>query len=241
LYHRDITSTIDKIEIRVLMSARARFLRFFVRTAINLLARTEARGVNNIPKSGPFIFATNHMSYVDPVLLYYYIGGEHITGWAADKYRKHIFGAIAKLGNPIFIRRGVVDRDALDAGVEALKSGLAFGLAPEGTRSTTGALIKAKTGISYLAEHSKAPIFIAAITGTEKAVSELKRLHRPHLKVRFSKSFHLPPLDPDDRTASMRRNADEVMCRMAAMLPPEYRGEYADHPRLAEFLEDEKS
>jgi hypothetical protein len=53
-----------------------------------------------------------------------------------------------------------------------------------------------------------------------------------------AKPFHLPPLDPDDRAGSMRRNADEVMCRMAAMLPPAYRGEYANHPRLAEFLED---
>lgn len=222
------------------MSARERFLRFFIRTAYNLLARVEASGVENIPKSGPYILATNHMSYIDPGLLYYYIGGDHITGWAADKYRNHLlFGTIAKLGRPIFIRRGKVDREALDAALEALNSGRAFGLAPEGTRSKTGALIKAKTGISYLAEHSQAPIYIAAITGTEKAFAELMKLRRPHLTVRFSKPFHLPLLDPDDRVASMRRNADEVMCRMAAMLPPKYRGEYANHLRLAEFLEEE--
>jgi 1-acyl-sn-glycerol-3-phosphate acyltransferase len=221
------------------MSASERFLRFFVQTAFNLLTSVEASGVENIPKSGPFILATNHMSYIDPLLLYYFIGGDYITGWAADKYRNHLlFGTFVKLGRPIFIRRGKVDREALDAALEALNSGRAFGLAPEGTRSKTGALIKAKTGISYLAEHSQAPIYIAAITGTEKAFAELMKLRRPHLAVRFSKPFHLPPLDPDDRAASMRRNADEVMCRMAAMLPPAYRGEYTEHPRLAEFLED---
>ena len=141
-------------------------------------------------------------------------------------------------GNPIFIRRGKVDREALDAAIEVLNSGRAFGLAPEGTRSKTGALLRAKTGISYLADLSGAPILIAAIAGTETAFKKLRKLRRPHITIQFAKPFHLPPLDPDDRAGSMRRNADEVMCRMAAMLPPAYRGEYANHPRLAEFLED---
>jgi 1-acyl-sn-glycerol-3-phosphate acyltransferase len=221
------------------MSLREFILRIIFRTPFNLLANVEASGVENIPKSGPFILAANHMSYVDPPLLYYFIGGDYITGWAASKYRNHLlFGSIVKLGGGIFIRRGVVDREALDTAVEVLKSGRAFGLAPEGTRSKVGSLIRAKTGISYLAEQSQAPIYLAAITGTETAVAQLKKLRRPHLKVRFSELFHLPPLDPQDRAGSMRRNADEVMCRLAAMLPPKYRGVYADHPRLAEFLED---
>jgi 1-acyl-sn-glycerol-3-phosphate acyltransferase len=221
------------------MSIRELILGFIFRTPFNLLARVEASGVENIPRSGPFILAANHMSYVDAPLLYYFIGGDYITGWAASKYRNHlIFGSIVKFGGGIFIRRGVVDREALDTAVEVLKSGRAFGVAPEGTRSKVGSLIRAKTGISYLADQSQAPIYLAAITGTESAVAQLLKLRRPHLTVRFSKPFHLPPLDPDDRAVSMRRNADEVMCRLAAMLPPKYHGVYADHPRLAEFLED---
>lgn len=220
------------------MSFREFVLGTIFRSAFNLLATVEASGVENIPDSGPFILAANHMSYVDPPLLYYYIGGDHITGWAASKYRSHLlFGPIVRFGGGIFIRRGKVDREALDLALTWLNSGRAFGLAPEGTRSKTGQLMKAKTGISYLADQSQAPIYLAAITGTETAVAKLMKLRRPHLTVRFSESFHLPPLDPEDRAASMRRNADEVMCRIAAMLPPKYRGYYANHPRLAEFLE----
>ncbi len=221
------------------MSLRARVMRPTMRTLFKLLSTVEASGVENIPPSGPYILASNHLSYVDPPLLYSILGGDHITGWAADKYRNHwLLGAIVMFGNPIFIRRGKVDREALDAAIEVLNSGRAFGLAPEGTRSKTGALLRAKTGISYLADHSGAPILIAAITGTETAFKKLRKLRRPHITIQFAKPFHLPPLDPDDRAGSMRRNADEVMCRMAAMLPPAYRGEYANHPRLAEFLED---
>lgn len=221
------------------MSRRAKFLRGFLRIVFKLLARLEVTGLENVPTSGPHILIANHLSYIDPPLLYNIMGGDHITGWAADKYRKHwLFGPIARLVNPIFIRRGRVDRHALDAAVQALDSGLVFGLAPEGTRSKTGALIKGKTGISYLADQSGAPLLVIAITGTEKAFKELLRLRRPRLTVRISKPFHLPALDPADRAASMRRNADEVMCRLAAMLPSAYRGEYADHPRLAKFLGD---
>lgn len=221
------------------MSRRAKFLRGFLRIVFKLLARLEVTGLENVPTSGPHILVANHLSYIDPPLLYNIMGGDHITGWAADKYRKHwLFGPITRLVNPIFIRRGRVDRHALDAAVQALDSGLVFGLAPEGTRSKTGALIKGKTGISYLADQSGAPLLVIAITGTEKAFKELLRLRRPRLTVRISKPFHLPALDPADRAASMRRNADEVMCRLAAMLPSAYRGEYADHPRLAKFLGD---
>lgn len=221
------------------MSLRARVMRPTLRILFKLLATVEASGVDNIPPSGPYILASNHLSYVDPPLLYSIHGGDHISGWAADKYRTHFFwGAIVMLGNPVFIRRGKVDREALDAAIEILNSGLAFGLAPEGTRSKTGALLRAKTGISYLADRSGAPILIAAITGTETVFKKLCKLRRPHITIQFAKPFHLPPLDPDDRAGSMRRNADEVMCRMAAMLPPAYRGEYANHPRLSEFLDD---
>lgn len=56
------------------------------------------------------------------------------------------------------------------------------------------------------------------------------------MTVRIGKPFVLPPLDTHDRAASLRQQADEVMCRIAVLLPPEYRGLYADHPLLAALL-----
>jgi 1-acyl-sn-glycerol-3-phosphate acyltransferase len=58
------------------------------------------------------------------------------------------------------------------------------------------------------------------------------------VKLRIGKPFTLPPLDEDNRTASLRANSDEVMCRIAALLPEEKHGLYADHPRLKELLGD---
>jgi 1-acyl-sn-glycerol-3-phosphate acyltransferase len=64
----------------------------------------------------------------------------------------------------------------------------------------------------------------------------LLRLRRQRVDIAIGRLFALPPLDPDDRAASLRRNTDEIMCRLAALLPPSYRGHYADHPRLRELL-----
>jgi 1-acyl-sn-glycerol-3-phosphate acyltransferase len=110
-------------------------------------------------------------------------------------------------------------------------------MAPEGTRSRVGSLIRGKTGIAYLADQAKAAILPVAITGTESIFKQLFRLRRPQVTVQIGELFHLPPVDSEERNASLRKNADEVMCRIAAMLPEKYRGVYADHPRLKEFLE----
>jgi len=214
-----------------------RFARWFFRLAFKVLTRLDVKGLGNIPPSGPYILVANHMSRADPPLLFPYFGGQNVTGWVAAKYRRNLFfGQIVKLGNPIFIRRGEVDRGALDAAVDALKAGKIFGMAPEGTRSRVGSLIRGKTGIAYLADQAEVPILPIAITGTENVFQKLLRLRRPHLTLQIGELFYLPAIDPEDRNASMRRNADEVMCRIAAMLPEKYRGVYSDHPRLAEFL-----
>jgi 1-acyl-sn-glycerol-3-phosphate acyltransferase len=219
------------------LTKRVKFLRWLFGTAFRLLTRLEVKGLENIPPSGPYILAANHMSRADPILLYVFFGTENVTGWVAEKYRHNpFFNWIVNLSNPIFIRRGEVDRNALDAAVQALNSEMVFGLAPEGTRSRVGSLIRAKTGIAYLADLSGAAVLPIAITGTDTLFRDLLRFRRPRLTLQIGEAFHLPPLDQDDRTAALRRNTDEVMCRIAAMLPAKYRGFYADHHKLKEIL-----
>ena len=216
---------------------RARILSGIFKILYAILARLEVSGVENIPVNKAYIIATNHMSYLDPPLLYSLLGQYNIAGFVADKYRKNlILGTIVRIADPVFVRRGSVDRQALNAAVQILQSGQPFGMAPEGTRSKNSSLNRGKSGIALLAELSKAPIVLAAITGTDKAVRELLRLRRPRLTIQFAPLFNLPALDAHDRSKSLGRNADEVMCRLAAMLPESYRGFYADHPRLGEFL-----
>lgn len=202
-----------------------------------LLTRQELEGLNNVPQP-PYIFAINHLGVFDVPLVYGNIGGPHLIGWAAEKYERHpLFGPLLRAGGSVFIQRGLVDRRALEAAVEALKSGKAFGMAPEGTRSSEAALARGKTGLAYLASESGAPVVPAAVTGTEAVGRNLLRFRRPRLTMRIGPPLTLSPVSQENRSADLRRNTDEVMCRIAAMLPPSYRGVYAEHPRTLALLE----
>ena len=219
----------------------ARFLRWIFNFLSAILTKREVEGWEHLPAEGPYILAANHLSIIDLPLLFGLVGAENVTGWAAEKWEHHpIVGRLLRLGGGIFIQRGQVDRSAIHSAIDWIEAGNIFGIAPEGTRSPTGSLMRAKTGIAYLADATGALIVPVAQQGNETTFANLKRLRRPTLHVRFGKPFHLPPLDPDNRISSLRRNTDEVMCRIALLLPESYRGVYADHPILAQLREEQE-
>jgi 1-acyl-sn-glycerol-3-phosphate acyltransferase len=77
------------------------------------------------------------------------------------------------------------------------------------------------------------------ISGSEQTFPKLARLQRAHIVARFGPMFTLPPLERDNREEQMKQQTDEIMCRIAALLPESYRGFYADHPRLKELLDEQ--
>jgi 1-acyl-sn-glycerol-3-phosphate acyltransferase len=216
---------------------RVRILTAFFRAILNLLTDRRIVGRENIPARGPYIAVANHLSTLDAPIVYDLVGGPELSGWAAEKWKHNlIYGTILRMVGSYFIQRGQVDRGGLDFAVDWLRAGHVFGMAPEGTRSRTGGLIQGKTGVAYIADRSGAPILPIAHSGTDLVPKTLLRLRRQRIDIVIGPVFHLPPLDPDDRAASLRRNADEVMCHLAALLPPSYRGLYAQHPRLQQLL-----
>ena len=219
-----------------------RITRWIFELAFSLLTHRDIRGVENIPSAPPYIVVANHLSYFDAPLLFTVIKVKRITGWAAEKYQRHpLFGPFVSLHGGVFIQRGKVDRQALDTAMDRLHNGYVFGIAPEGTRSNTGALARGKTGAAYLANEADVPIVPFAVAETDKALRTLLHFRRPHLSLRVGKPFRLPPVHEETRSTGLRRNTDEIMCRIAALLPPSYRGVYTDHPRLKELLDDTTS
>jgi 1-acyl-sn-glycerol-3-phosphate acyltransferase len=207
-----------------------------IRFLFAVLARVEVEGLENVPRQGGAILAANHLGRLDSPLVYTVVRRDNLTGLVAEKYQnKPFFRWLVNLVGGIWINRQQADFRALREAREYLQQGGMLGIAPEGTRSTTGALTPAKTGVAYLADKADVPIIPVGITGTEKAFHELFRLRRPRLKVRFGRPFKLPPLKRDDRSGSLKQNTDEIMCQIAFLLPLAYRGAYTGHPRLQEL------
>jgi len=201
--------------------------RFIVRVLLRILTRWEVVGLENVPSQGPFIVITNHLSMVDPPAVMAALPCR-VVAMAASKYIRHPFGFLLGTANVIFVRRGQPDRRALRKALAVLASGGVLGIAPEGTRSKTGALQRGKPGAAYLALRANVPLLPVALTGTERFFRDLARLRRPHLRVVIGKPFRLEV--PEGTERPLQALTDQMMQRLAALLPPEYRGVYGHLP-----------
>jgi 1-acyl-sn-glycerol-3-phosphate acyltransferase len=208
-----------------------------VRLLFALLSRLTIEGLENLPESGAAILAANHLGRLDSPLIFCLIHRTDVTGLVGDSYQKSpFFRPLVEAVHGIWIDRNGVDKQALRTARQYLQQGGMLGIAPEGTRSRDGSLMEAKTGAAYLADKANVPVIPIAIWGTEDAIDKLFHMHRPYLFVRIGQPFCLPPLARHDRNAALQQNTDEIMCRIAALLPSRYHGFYAGHPRLQELL-----
>lgn len=203
-----------------------------------ILTRVRVTGREKIPTRGGYIVAANHLSIIEIPLVYCLLNRYDVTGLVAKIHRKNpFFRWMIKLMNGIWLNREEIDTRALKAARDHLKRGGMLGIAPEGTRSGTGALLQAKTGVAYLADQAEVPILPIAVSGTWKITTELLTLRRPVIEVNVGEPFSLPKVDRKEREKDLRKNTDEIMCQLAALLPPENRGVYTDHPRVLELLQ----
>lgn len=217
-------------------------IRWLIRRIFNLIARVEVSGYEHLPKGESFVIATNHLGIVDVPIAFYALDRWDMFVVIGEKWRDvGLFRWVGKHFNFIFIDRFNPDIKALRTIISLMEDKNILVIAPEGTRSRTGALIEARPGVSYLATKLKRPIVPVAITGTEdkNLLGNLKRLRRSSVTVTAGPAFTLPPLPRQNRDEILKQYTDEIMCHIAALLPEKYRGVYADHPRLKELLEQE--
>lgn len=213
-------------------------LRSIVRFMMRIIARIELHGLENVP-DGNLIGASNHLGRLDTAAMLCVIDRQDLIMPVAEKYKNHpFFGAIGRAANAIWLNRFEADFSALREILARMEKGGLLVIAPEGTRSRTEAMQEAKLGVAFLASKSGYPVIPVAITGTEdRAVLEnLKRFRRSTIVVKVGKPFKIEFPKGRGREQAMRKAADEIMCRIGAMLPEKYRGFYADHPRLKELL-----
>lgn len=214
-------------------------LRWTLYFLFRILTRLTVTGIENIPSEGGCLLTGNHLGLIDGPLIFCLIPRSDATGLVARKHQQNpIIRFVVEGAGGIWINRNITDFGALKKARSYLKSGGLLGIAPEGTRSPTGALIEAKPGVAFLADKSQVVILPEATTGSEVSIKQLFKFQRPEIHVRFGRPYRLPPLDRLNKDASIKRNTEEIMCRIAAMLPQSYRGFYAEHPRTYDLVKE---
>jgi 1-acyl-sn-glycerol-3-phosphate acyltransferase len=207
--------------------------RFILRPLFLLLFRPHVRGRENVPATGPFIIASNHLSFIDSMAIPLmsprrvgylakaeYFTGTGIRGWLTKTW----FTALGAL--PVERQTHRAAQEALDTAMTVLKAGGGFGIYPEGTRSRDGKLARGKTGVAWLALTADCPVVPVGITGTDRIQPIGSRWPRPH---RFTVVFGKPLTFPEHRgkagsSRSRREVTDTIMNAVAELTGQEKAG-----------------
>jgi len=201
------------------------------------LADVTVNGKENIPQEGPFLVTVNHMSAADTPLLFVSFPTEEWRFFAGEKWRDHwLWGPMMGSLGAIYIKRGEIDRRAIQEALTALDEGAVFGLAPEGKRSKVGEMQEAKTGAAYLASRSKAPILPVGLANTDVLFANVRRLKRTKVEVIIGEPYYLPDLGRRARSTDLEAYTHLIMVHIAALLPERYHGVYRDSPALKALL-----
>ncbi len=202
---------------------------YLCKWGLEILCKIDAGQLSKVPKQGPLIAYANHTAMVEAPLIFTQLQPRPMTGLAKiETWDNKFLGWVFDLWGIIPVRRGEADIEAMRRCLEALEQGRILGISPEGTRSKTGALIRAHAGLAMLALKSGAPLQPIAHWGGENFGRNVKKFKRTQFTVRVGPAFYLDAHGERVTKEIRQQMADEMMYQLAKLLPESYRGEYSD-------------
>ncbi len=115
-------------------------------------------GFEDMKKSGGYILCANHTSMSDPLFMAVIFKRQINFMAKAELFKIPVLSQILKAAGVFAVERGHGDMTAIERAETIIKRGHILGIFPEGTRHKEGAPHKAKSGIAYIAMHTKADI-----------------------------------------------------------------------------------
>lgn len=201
-----------------------------MKLALVSLTCWRVNGKENVPRNGPLIVVSNHLSMVDPPLLsasvprriVFMAKGELFYSWGRGFVRA--FGAFP-------VHRGTLDREAIRQAMRVLENGQVLGMFPEGGRNRSHVLEEAEPGAALIALRSGAPILPVGISGTENVKGPGLIFRRPRITVTIGQPFYLSESKERPTRDRWVEATDIIMSHIAEALPSQYRGIYGERPR----------
>ncbi len=213
------------------MKLTERMINSLLRTFFRLFFRLDTSELEKVPEQGPLLMMVNHTSNLEGPMLYAFLQPRKLHALAKQELWNHPFMAyLMNLWKSIPVDRQNMGRSTMDACFKVLDDKHILAIAPEGTRSHDGTLQQGKGGVAFIAHKKDAAMLPLVVMGFEQFSHNIKRLHRTPITIKVGPVFEIVQkggrIDADTRQAL----ADEIMLRLAQLMPPQKRGFYTDHP-----------
>jgi 1-acyl-sn-glycerol-3-phosphate acyltransferase len=211
-------------------------LRAITRVYIGPLFRMEGREL--VPRHGGLMVCANHSSNVDPPMVPGFLPRSDSWSMAKAEWFRDYRAIIFRAYHAFPVVRHTADRNAIRRALAILRGGESLVMYPEGTRVREGGLQRAEPGAGFLALQSGVTVQPVALMGTRAifpAGTTLPR--RGPITLRFGPAFTLVTHRADGRRVTNQEASDAIMVRIAELMPPDVRGEYADLDRWRAELE----
>ena len=191
----------------------------------HLVCRYRVSGREHVPLSGPLLVVANHLSWYDPILLALVLRRRVWFFAKIEVFRWPLVGWLCRMTGQIPVHRGEGDRAALEKALAYLREGKALLFFPEGTVERQEQMIAAHTGMAMLAVRTGATVLPVGHTGTRRILRSLRSWFPP---VTIHIAEPLVPVMPEGvaHKVGLQMITQDVMMRIAGMLPPERRGVY---------------
>jgi 1-acyl-sn-glycerol-3-phosphate acyltransferase len=199
------------------------FFHYIALVTYDIFFRGEVTGLENLPRTGSFLIAANHSSFLDPPLI-----GSQVQRQIAYFARKTLWKPgfaswwLDTVGTIPVDRDGGQDVSAIKRVLRALKEDKGLILFPEGTRSPDGTLQAPKAGVGLICCRSQVPVVPVRIFGSFEAFGKSRGL-RVGTPVTIVFGRPIPPAVYDEPKAGKERYqiaSDRIMARIAALQPP---------------------
>ena len=213
-----------------------RLIRLVVRIIVAIIFDVHTVGRQNVPETGPLIIASNHLSWADVPLIPAFLK-RRVVYMAKEETFMSKGGWFVRFLGAFPVKRGEADRQSLRAAENQLKTGRILSIFPEGTRSKLHTLGQAHAGLGMIALRSGAPVLPVAIYGSEKSFTQF----RPRITIIFGEPMILTPKGKKVTREDIDQSTEQVMLLISSMLPPEYRGVYAEKLAAAEAINKDAS
>ena len=210
------------------MNLAGRFTAIIIHIILRTICKVDSKEIKKIPLKGPYIVAINHINFLEVPMIFTHLLPRKVVGIVKkETWKGGIIKWVATKWEAISVDREGQTTETFRKSRKVLKDGYFLIIAPEGTRNKDGKLRKGKPGIISIALRSNVPIIPIAHFGGKDIIKNLKSFKR----TKFTFKVGTPIiLHPEGKTDQDKRKyfTDQLMYRLAKLLPKENRGVYSN-------------